>query len=191
MSATTQLSSEPIKFRAGDIVEWTKSLSSYSAADGWALSYRLVNESNAYTAISGVADGAGFVVTIPKATSAAYVAGVYTLFGWVSKGSEQYEVYNGEVEVLVDLSALTAGYDTRPHVKKVLDALEAVIEGRATEKEKSLSIGGQAIELMTMAELRIEWNRYSKYYQDYLAEQRIAAGKPSGRKILLRFDRAS
>jgi len=191
MSATKQLNSEPTQFRAGEIVEWPKSLSAYSAADGWSLFYRLVNESNAYTAIEGTADGTGFVITIPAATTANYVAGKYALYGWVSKSAELYEVYNAECEVLVDLKALTAGYDIRPHVKKVLDALEAVIEGRASEKEKTVSIGGQTIDMMTLAELRIEWNRYNKYYQDYLAEQRINAGKPSGRKILLRFDRAS
>jgi hypothetical protein len=191
MSATKQLTSEPTSIRAGDIVEWTKSFSDYSAADGWSLSYRFVNSSNAYTAISAVVNGNGFVLTITKTITATYVAGKYTLFGWVTKGSEQYQIYNGECEVLVDISALTVGYETRSHVKRVLDALEAVIEGRATEKERSVSIGGQAIELMTLAELRQEWLKYKHYYNDELAADKIANGKDSGKKILVRLSSAS
>jgi hypothetical protein len=191
MSATTQLSTEPLSFRSGDIVEFVKSFSDYSAADGWSCYYRLVNSANAYTAIQATADGTSFVISIPKATTAAYTPGKYTLFGWVTKSSEQYQVYKGACEVLVDISALTTGYEIRSHVKKVLDALEAVIEGRATEKERSVSIGGQAIELMTLAELRQEWLKYKQYYDDEIRADNIANGKETGKKILIKMSNAS
>jgi len=191
MSATQQLTKEPSTFRAGTTVEWPKSLSLFPASDGWTLSYRLINISNAYAAITAAADGDDFIATLPAATTANYVAGNYTLFGYATKGSETFEIYNGSVEVQPNLAALTAGYDGRSHAKKVLDAIEALIEGNATQIQRSMSVGSKSLENHSKAELREEWLKYKKYYADELAQQKINNGQPSGRKILIRMGRAS
>ena len=70
---------EPAGIQAGDTIKWIKTINNYSAADGWALSYRLIN-SNGKFDISSTASGADHLVTISAATTANYFPGDYTLF---------------------------------------------------------------------------------------------------------------
>lgn len=119
--------SEPARIRAGDTVTWRKSLPSYPASAGWTLAYRLINAS-AKIDISTTADGADHLVSVPKASSAGYTAGDYTLVSWVDNGTERVTLDPGRIIVLPNLAAVTAaGYDSRSQAKKMLDAIDAAL----------------------------------------------------------------
>jgi len=82
--------------------------------------------------------------------------------------------------ITVDTS--TASGDS--HAKKVLDALEAVIEGRASKSQTMQMIGGvqvQHIPLEQLVRLR------DKYAAKYRTEQVRAGEVTSNRKIKVRF----
>lgn len=86
-------------------------------------------------------------------------------------------VATGTVIVLPD--PVTA--DTRSHAEKVLEAIEALIEGRATKDVSSYSIAGRSLTRLTPDEL-VKWR---SFYKNEVAIQR-AAGKPNGgRRIRL------
>lgn len=118
--------SEPTRFRAGDTVAWTKSLSDFPA-DSWTLHYRFINQSHKIDA-TATASGSDHLVSIAAAVSALYVAGDYTWASWVTSGSERYTVEVGKITVLPDLAAVTApGYDSRSTTKKTLDLVDAAL----------------------------------------------------------------
>lgn len=86
-------------------------------------------------------------------------------------------VATGTIQVNPD----PARHDVRSHAERVLEAIEALIEGRATTDVQSYSIAGRSLTRMTPAEL-VTWR--SHYRQDVAMER--AAGKPgAGRRIRL------
>jgi hypothetical protein len=81
--------------------------------------------------------------------------------------------------LIVDADPTTQ--DTRSHAERTLDAIEALIEGRATTDVASYSIAGRSLSRMTPDEL-VKWR---SVYRAEVAAQRNA-GKPNGgRKITL------
>ncbi len=89
-------------------------------------------------------------------------------------------VQSGTLRLLAD----PASQDVRTHAEKVLEAIEALIEGRATKDVTSYSIAGRSLTRMSPDEL-VKWR---SHYRNEVARQRTA-GKPNGgrRMTLARF----
>jgi hypothetical protein len=78
-------------------------------------------------------------------------------------------------------------YDNRSHAKKVLDAIEAVLEGRATRQDQSYSIAGRTLALTPIPDLMKLRAVYKDEYEGEVATANIRIGRASGRKIAVRF----
>jgi hypothetical protein len=142
---------EPREVVAGDTWEWEKSFSDYPATT-WTLTYYLRSrESEA--SITAAADGTDHLVTVAKATTAAYKAGLYEITGFVSDATERFQVYRGLLNVLPDPANQGAGQDPRSHAQKTLDAIQAVIENRATKDQQAYTIGGRSLQRMEIKDL--------------------------------------
>jgi hypothetical protein len=189
MSAPT---SEPTTFFAGDTVTWEKTLADYPASESWVLAYRLRGPAN-YEISGGVivASGDNFVVTVPAATTKGWTEGFFTLFGWVTKSAERYEVYESPLVIKPDFASQTGTFDGRSHVKKALTAIEAVLEGSAAREENQYSInfGGRDRQLAFCS--KVELIQMRNYYLAEVRREEIAdrikQGKGGGGKILVRF----
>jgi len=178
---------EPYKITAGETVKWTKDLSDYKPDDGWTLKYFLVR-SGSQKSITATDNGDGtHLVTIAATDSAGYDTGIYHWQARVEKGSEKYNVDSGTLEVLPEFAAKSSGYDDRTHVKKVLDAIEAVIEGRASKDEMGYTIAGRRLDRTPIADLLVLRDKYMGEYQNELIAERIANGDSSARKVKVRF----
>lgn len=176
---------EPAEIIAGDTLTWKKSLSDYPAPT-YTLKYRLINAANKYD-ITAAASGDDHLVTVTAATSAGYAAGIYTWTSWVEKTGERYTISNGTTLIKPNLAAQSAGYDTRSHIKKTLDSIEAAVEGRATRTDLRHMINGREVWHMSPEEL-IKWHsHYKQLYQQELQAEKIKNGLGTGRKILTRF----
>jgi len=133
--STTIPTTEPTAARAGDTWRWSRSLPDYPAST-WTLTYTLINASGKVT-VAATADGDTHAVSVPPATTAAYAAGRYDWVAHVSDGTDRYQVGAGSINVLPDLSAAST-YDGRSHARKMLDAIDAMLEGRATSDQLDL-----------------------------------------------------
>lgn len=186
MSATIP-SIEPSSFRAGDLLAWTKSLADYPANDGWALSYTLINASSKIT-INASASGADFAVSVPAATTAAYVAGGYQWMARVTKALEIYTVGQGTLTILPNLATATT-FDFRSHAKTMLEAIEAAFEGKASSTQLEMEINGRRIRNFSPAEM-IQWRSFYKMEvaKEAQAETLARTGK-NPRRIGVRFAR--
>jgi len=176
---------EPEKTTAGVTWTWKKTLTDYPASE-WSLVYYLRRNGQTLTSFSGTADGDSFLVTVTAATTAPYTAGTYDFIGWVTKGTEKHEVFNSTLKVLPNPTNSSA-YDPRSHSQKVLDLIEAAMEGRAETGIESYSIGGRSINKIPLQELR---KLYEKYADDVRREkqaERLLNGRRSGKHIGIRF----
>jgi hypothetical protein len=99
--------------------------------------------------------------------------------------SAKVGVARGYWDVLPDLT--TGPTDNRSHARKVLDAVEAVIEGSATKEQSSISIAGRSLALRTYDELRQIRIDYRAEVESERQSELQKQGKGSTTKILTRF----
>lgn len=178
---------EPLFIQAGDTLTWIKSLSDYLASDSWVLHYRIINSAGKFD-ISSTSSGSDHLVTASATATALYAPGKYSLIGWVTKGSERFSVYSGNVVVLPDLAAQSAGYDTRTPAKKILDLLDAAMVSQgANAWVQEYEINGRRMKFRSIGEF-IAYR--SKIKQEVIKEEnaeRLKNGLGLKNKISVRF----
>lgn len=171
---------EPVSFRAGDTVEWTRTLQDYPASS-YSLAYYLIGPSSRNT-FSATADGDDHNVTISAAASAALTAGEYSLIGRVTGSDGSFTIYDGRVTVTPDPSsetAMPAGYDSRSFNRRTRDNLRAMVEGTMQFPEAGYTIAGErTVTLRTMDEVINALGVFESLVQ---GEERAAAAKQGRR----------
>lgn len=174
----------PDRVNAGDTIKWTRTLSDYKPSDGWALSYILINAAGKIT-ISASGSGDTFAVVVSAATSAAWAAGTYDWREQASKAGEVFTVADGRIVVAPAFSGSTL--DARTHARKMLEAINAVLEGRATSAVGEYEIGGRRLKYIPAAELLVLRDRYRSEVARETSADAVAAGLADPRRIYVRF----
>ncbi len=182
MTFTTVLDAIPKTITAGESISWRVSLADYPASSSWVLIYTLINADNKIT-ITATADGVYHLIEIDMATSGAYAAGEYEWQAHVSNGVERYKVGGGLIVILVDFAAQAGGYDSRSHVKRILDALEAAMDSRASKTQLTQTVGGVQVQYMTHDQLSKARDEYQRRYD----RAQLKAGRKRKRTIKPRF----
>ena len=177
---------EPDEFIAGDTVKWQISDTDYPASDDWVLSYALVKDGVNH-AIEATADGDDHLVTIAAADSADYTPGRYYWQAYFTKDAERYSAGTGYLTVIKDFATAATGHDGRDHIDRVLDALEATIEKRATKDQSGVMIGGEQIGKMPIHRLLEFYDKYKSMQASATTAARIAAGLGHENNIFIRF----
>jgi len=177
---------EPDSVVAGDTIEWYRHIPDYPASDGWVLSYALVNESSQISITAGQ-DGARHLVSESAASTAGWRAGDYRWQSYVTKDGARHFVGSGTMKVAPNYAIQEQGYDGRGHAQKVLDALRATIEGKASNDQLAMSIRGRSISRLSPGEL-VKWlNFYENLARREANEEKIRRGLGSGNKIRFRM----
>lgn len=174
---------EPEAINAGDTAAWLIDLADYPPSEGWALTYTLANAANRYT-FNATASGSSFLVTVPAATTAAWVAGSYAWRAQVSYSGEVYTVRQGNITIAPSFGAAV---DARSLARRQLDAIEAVLEGRASSAVAEYTIVGRAVKNIPLPELLALRDRLRFDVQREDAATRAAAGLPARGRILVRW----
>lgn len=128
-----------------------------------------------------------YIVEVDSSTTAAYTADDYKWYAYITRSSdsERVAVDSGISTLVVNYADSNA--DLRTHAKKVLDAVQAVIENRATIDQSSFSIAGRSLSRMSVDELFTVRDRYRAEYNEEIKKARIRNKKPSGNLIGVRF----
>lgn len=179
----------PAAIYLGDTLDFTTSgLTDYPAVGGWTLKLRLAPRSTG-TAIdlTAAASGDDHQFTALATTTAAWAAGWYTFTGFAEKAGARYTVERGQVQLFAASSTLAAGTDTRTHARKVLDAIEAVLENRATLDQESYAINGRSLKRMPIEQLLKLRQVYRAEVQGEEAASKLAAGLGTARKVQVRL----
>ena len=174
----------PDQLPAGDTWQWTRSLSDYPAGT-WTLAYRFANEVDAFT-VTATASGTDHAISVAASTTAGYKPGRYSWRAMVTSGAERHSIESGVLEILPDPGA--TGYrSVRTHARRVMEALEATIEGRATTDQLAMSIAGRSISRMSLTELRENWEKYATMVKAEERAEAINSGRSPRNRLLVRF----
>lgn len=169
---------EPLELRAGLTWEWERQDLVDYPAPTWTLTYWFKRQGGADKfSIVATANGTYHHVAVAMATTDPYVADDYSWVAVVSNGTDSFEVDKGNLHLQPKYNA-DAALDDRSHAKKVLEAIEAVIEGRAAKDQEEYTIASsngssRSLKRTPLAELI---KLRARYRSEVLAE-RIAAGE--------------
>lgn len=140
----------PNELIAGDTWRWTRSLTDYPAGT-WTATVYFENKDGTFSSV-GVADNTDHAFTVTAATSAEYKPGRYQWRLRATDGSIVETVESGWLDVLVN-PASAGRRDVRSWARRTLEAVEATIEGRATDGQLAITIAGRSLSRIPPLEL--------------------------------------
>lgn len=174
----------------GDYTAWKRSdLNSDYSNSSHTLSYqaRLENSGSTVISVTASSSGSDYLIELSSSTTNAYTVGIYHWDAYITRTSDsaRIRIDNGQWEVVPNLASATT--DPRSSNKKILDAIVAVIEGRASQDQMSYSIAGRSLSRMSIDDL-LQFE--GVYRSRWLREQRRLRNKDVGSNdsiILTRF----
>ncbi len=180
---------EPDRFAAGDLVMWRRTDLEAYAGVAFDLKYVFRPATGGETTVEATAtvSGTEYRISLGSTVTAAMAAGRWYWSAYLIRVSDSQRVQIDDGETTVEANRALDPSDTRSHAQRTLDAIQAVIEGRATEDVQSYTIGGRQINKMGPDDL-IRWKNH--YRQEVEAEQNAARrrnGLPSKNTINVRF----
>lgn len=186
---TSYPQSEPEILVAGDRWAWKRTdLGADYPPASYALTYSARLESTGTEIeITASESGQDYIVEVASATTAGYTVGIYSWQAYITRtaDSERVTVGSGTFEIVANRDA--ASTDPRSHAKKVLDAIEAILEDRATKDQQAYTIRGRSLSRTPIPDLL----ELRKVYKAEVAREKqaedIAAGRGHSGKIKVRL----
>jgi hypothetical protein len=181
---------EPSVVVAGDTWAWKRTdlFTDFPPAT-YTLTYalKLWGSTTAGSVITAAEVGNEYQITVAAAATALYATGGYRWEAYATRQSDGARVRVGFGQLVVTANLAVTTDDIRSHAQTMLDAIEALLEGRATKDVNSMSIKDRSLTKMTVQEL-MDWR---KYYAAEVNRQKIAErrrlGKSTGRTMAVRF----
>lgn len=133
--------------------------------------------------ITASASGNDYLIEVAAATTAAYTVGTYHWQAYITRDSdsERVTIQDGIFRIIADRDEATT--DPRTHAKITLEAIEAVIENRATKDQMSYTIAGRSLGRMEIEDLM----KFRMTYKAEVAVEDRAANSKGSRKVLVRL----
>lgn len=178
---------EPSSVIAGDTAKWLLSLSDYPIADGWSLTYTLVSRESKKVSVTASNSNGSYLTTLSNAVTANMSPGTWSFQGRISNATEAYTLRSGTIEVEDNFSSVPSVLDNRSHARKMLDLIEAQLEGRVVDGIESHSIGGVPINLVPFERLRVVRDQYRAEVQSEERAEKIKRGIGGSSNIYVRF----
>ena len=181
--------SVPNELQLGDYWAWKKDkLYNDYPLDLYSLSYEfnLVDGSTASN-FTLTATEANNTYYIEESSTTSYTKGEYNWVEYITRTSDSARIKLSEGFIEIQENYATTNSSVRSHAKKVLDAIEAVIENRATMDQSSMSIAGRSLSRLSIDELLLFKDRYKAEYLKEVKKARINNNKSAGNNIKVRF----
>lgn len=183
---------EPYELVVGDYWAWKReNLATDYPTALYSLSYEFHCDSGGggshQFTINAVEANDVYYIEVPSTTTDDYNPHDYIWGAYITRtaDSNRVQIDEGKTTLLPNLADTNA--DLRSFAKKVLDNVEAVIEGRATIDQSSFSIGNRSLSRMSIDEL-LELRRVHKVeYLKEVKQARVKNGSSSGNTIGVEF----
>jgi uncharacterized transporter YbjL len=137
--------------------------------------------------VTATTSGTEWSSTITAVQSAALPAGVYQWASYASKAGVRLTLYSGTITITANLAAANSTFEARSHNRKMLDAIEAMLESRATKEQQEYTIGTRSLKYIPILELLQLRESYKReVFNDQQAE-RLAKGMPTHNRLYVRM----
>jgi hypothetical protein len=161
----------PPKIPAGVTFERCVSLCDYPAPD-WTLSAYLRGPSA--IDFTSSADGSSHKFSVDASDTSEWAAGIYSYVVRAAKGGDVRQVEAGTLEITPDLATVSEDFDGRSQNRRTLDAINAVLEKRASRDQERYTINNRELWRTPIGDLL----KLQAHYQALVrTEERAARGK--------------
>jgi hypothetical protein len=183
---------EPSTLVLGDYWAWKRDdLADTYPIGSYALTYEFHEDSGGggihkFTLTATEANDTYYIEAASSSTTG-YAVGDYIWEAYITKASDSNRVMVDSGRTTITQNLADTNADLRSHAKKVLDAIEAVIENRASMDQSSMSIAGRSLSRMSIDELMTFRDRYKAEYLKEIKLARIRNGQGTGNTPKVRF----
>jgi uncharacterized small protein (DUF1192 family) len=176
----------PRRITIGDTITWDETLDDFPASVLWVVTYSFTSkDTNFQSGHAAVVDDHRITIVTTSLKE-----GHYAWTKKVTDGTSTFTLESGILDVDPDLSADTAGVDRRSYAAIALDAIEALLKGKATKDQTSYSLNGRALSRYSIDELR-EWRAQLRVeVRDEDQKARRKSGGKSHANVRARFSSA-
>lgn len=187
--STNYPSQVPTELQLGDFWAWKRdNLSTDYPVASYSLSYEFnLIDGAVVSNFTLTASESNDTYIIETASTATYTKGNYNWVSYITRTSDSARVKLEEGFVEIQDNYATTSASVRSHAKIVLDAIEAVIENRATMDQSSMSIAGRSLSRLSIDELLTFRDRYKTEYLKEVKQLRIKNKRGSGNTIKVNF----
>lgn len=147
----------PLKFSAGVTFDRLVTVTAYPAPD-WTL--QLLLRGPSAIEIQSTPDGTAHRFLVAAMETSDWTPGSYWYSIRAVNGDTVVEVETDEIVIAPNMAEAGDGYDGRQHAQRVLDAIEAVIERRATLDQERYTINNRELHRTPIADLLVLRDRY-------------------------------
>jgi hypothetical protein len=181
---------EPDEIAVGETLEWRKTVPDFPPGDGWTLTYYFRGAGHGFDQ-AATPGGTGYKVTVADTVTALLSPGKYYFEARVSQGSVEHVVARGEAQAVRSLKgmAVTATLDDRTQAQRILDAIDAMVEGKASLDQQSYQIGTRQLARIPIPDLIALRARYARIVGRERRAARARDGAPYLKTVFVRFDR--
>lgn len=152
-------------------------------APAWGLS--VVMRGASVIDLVATAEGSLHRLTASAATTAAWLPGSYAYSVRATRGADRFQVEGGSLTITPNLAAAEAGYDGRSQPRRTLDAINAVLEKRASQDQQKYVINNRELWRTPIPDLLMLRDRFAA---EVRREDAAARGKSLwGPAVRVRF----
>lgn len=170
---------------AGASWSFTKAFPDYPASE-WNCDLTLKRDSDLPFTIIAEKDSDDFTFSATAVETSTMNPGYHKYqFKFTNTTTGAVEIKSGFETIVALLENIS---DVRSHNKKMLDALQATLEGRATKEILNMSYKGRAFQLLTIQELRDAIEYYKGEVAAEEREEKIKNDEDTGGRLLLGFN---
>lgn len=160
---------------AGETIDFSETIAEYPASPTCWLSYILLNNSNKIT-LTSTADGTKHHFFVPS--TASYAPGKYTYQKLLYKDGSVILLGQGEITITPLYSTVDAGqYDARSFAEKMVEAIKAVLENRATMVQSSITYKNRTLQNTPFPELIEALGIFTRIVEQEKNMQKLKNGK--------------
>ncbi len=176
----------PPNLVAGTTLGFTETVPDYPASGTSAFFYALVMPDR-HLLLKSEPEGDAYKFHVLPSHTQHWQPGIYTWQSYIDSGDDRYLINSGALEVKPGFNQQFDGFDARSHVKKVLDAIESVIERRATKDQMGYTIEGRTLERTPIPDLLKFRDQYKIEYgrEQQIEKTGVSAGRR--RRVGVRF----
>lgn len=122
---------------------------------------------------------------VPYTQTGAWAPGVYDYVVKVSNETDAFVLERAQLRIEADATLTQSPYDARKHEVRVLEAVEAVLENRATKDQESYTINGRSLVRTPIGDLL----KLRDYYKSEVAKMTTGGRRRRllGRQLKVRF----
>lgn len=133
----------PKKINAGDSFTFSFTHPLYPPGLGWVMRFTAIGVSKINVLSTVDESSMLYVLSATPEQTAQWIAGEYKSTLYAVSQTERHTIFTQPLLVLPNMEEFIG--DSRTHVQKVLDAINAVLEERATTDQENMSLNGRTL----------------------------------------------